>query len=111
QRTGKRHFIIVMAEGCGSAYELAKKIEERTGIVTRATILGHVQRGGTPTNRDRVMASRMGFHAVELLEQGIGNRVVAYKHGEITDFDITDALEMKKAIDLKLLRMSEMISI
>lgn len=111
QKTGKRHFIIVMAEGCGSAYELAKQIEERTGIVTRATILGHVQRGGTPTNRDRVMASRMGFHAVNLLEAGASNRVVAYKHGTITDFDITEALNMTKTVDKDLLEMSEMISI
>ena len=111
QKTGKRHFIIVMAEGCGSAYELAKQIEDRTGIVTRATILGHVQRGGTPTNRDRVMASRMGFHAVKLLEAGASNRVVAYKHGTITDFDITEALDMTKTIDKDLLEMSEMISI
>ncbi len=111
QSTGKRHFIIVIAEGCGSAYELAKAIEERTGIITRATILGHVQRGGSPTNRDRVMASNMGFHAVNLLEKGASNRVVAFKNGIITDFDITEALEMKKSIDMNLLRMSEMISI
>ncbi|MDO4566612.1 MAG: 6-phosphofructokinase [Oscillospiraceae bacterium] len=111
QSTGKRHFIIVMAEGCGSAYELAKRIEERTNITTRATILGHVQRGGSPTNRDRVMASQMGFHAVKLLEAGASNRVVAYKNGLICDFDISEALEMKKTVDADLLRMSETISI
>jgi 6-phosphofructokinase 1 len=111
RRTGKKHFIVIMAEGCGSAYELAQEIEKRTGIDSRATILGHVQRGGRPTIRDRVMASEMGFHAVGLLEQGIGNRVVAYKNGEITDFDITEALSMKKTINQRLLDMSLMISV
>jgi len=111
QRTGKKHFIVIMAEGCGSAYELAKEIEDRTGIVSRATILGHVQRGGTPTIRDRLMATEMGFHAVELLEQGASNRVVAYRGGVITDFDITEALNMKKTVDNKLLEMSQMISV
>lgn len=111
QRTGKKHFIVVMAEGCGSASELSAEIEKRTGIETRATILGHVQRGGSPTIRDRVMASEMGFHAVELLEQGIGNRVVAYSKGVITDYDISEALEMKKALNRTLLEMSQMISV
>ncbi|MEG2677258.1 MAG: ATP-dependent 6-phosphofructokinase, partial [Oscillospiraceae bacterium] len=111
QSTGKRHFIIVIAEGCGSAYKLASKIESRTGIETRATILGHVQRGGSPTIQDRVVASHMGFHAVNLLEQGAGNRVVVMRHGAITDLDITEGLNMKKTIDFELLKMSQMISI
>ncbi len=111
QHTGKKHFIIIMAEGCGSSTVLAEEIERITGVVTRATILGHVQRGGAPTTRDRVMASSMGFHAVNLLEKGIGNRVVAYKHGEITDFDIKEGLAMKKTIDRELFEMSQMISV
>lgn len=111
QRTGKKHFIVVMAEGCGSAYEIAQDIETRTGIISRATILGHVQRGGRPTIRDRVMASEMGFHAVELLEQGIGNRVVAYKNGIVSDVDITEGLAMSKTINKNLLEMSQMISV
>lgn len=78
QKTGKKHFIIIVAEGVGGVDKLAKDIQEQTGIESRATVLGHVQRGGSPTLRDRVMASRMGYHAVELLDKGIGNRVVAY---------------------------------
>lgn len=112
QRTGKRHFIIIKAEGAGGdANELSADIQRLTGVDTRATILGHVQRGGRPTIRDRVMASEMGFHAVNLLEQGIGNRLVAYKNGEITDYGITEGLGMKKTINKKLLDMSLQISV
>ena len=78
------------------ARQIAKQIEAETGIESRATILGHVQRGGSPTVRDRVMASEMGYYAVELLEKGIGNRVVGYKDGQIYDVDIQEALSMKK---------------
>ena len=94
--TGKKHFIIVVAEGVGGVEDLAKYIEKRTGIESRATILGHVQRGGSPTVRDRVMATAMGVEAIDLLEQGIGNRVIAYRDGKIVNYDITEALEMKK---------------
>ena len=87
QKTGKKHFIIVVAEGVGKVAELANYIENRLGIETRATILGHVQRGGSPTLRDRVVASEMGFRAVELLEKNLGNRVVAMKDGKIIDLD------------------------
>lgn len=90
RKTGKQHFIIVVAEGVGNSEQLAKEIEERTGIESRATILGHVQRGGSPTVRDRVVASQMGYYAVELLEKGIGNRVVGMKDNKIVDFDIQD---------------------
>lgn len=83
QKTGKKHFIIVVAEGVGKVAELANYIENRLGIETRATILGHVQRGGSPTLRDRVVASEMGFRAVELLEKNLGNRVVAMKDGKL----------------------------
>ncbi len=96
QQTGKKHFIIIVAEGVGGVEDIAKKIEEATGIESRATILGHVQRGGNPTIRDRVMATQMGYAAVKLLKDGIGNRVVAYKKGEIVDYDIYEALNMKK---------------
>lgn len=111
QKTGKKHFIIVVAEGVGGTEELAKKIEAATGIESRATILGHVQRGGSPTLRDRVMASRMGFHAVELLDQGIGNRVVAFRESKVVDFDITEALEMKRVFDKDLYEIALRISI
>lgn len=111
QKTGKKHFIIIVAEGVGGTEELAKKIEAATGIETRATILGHVQRGGSPTLRDRVMASRMGFHAVELLDKGIGNRVVAFRESKVVDFDITEALDMKRVFDKDLYEMALRISI
>lgn len=98
-KDGKTHFIIVVAEGVGKTQEICEKIEELTGIESRATILGHVQRGGNPTVRDRVMATAMGYHAVELLEQGIGNRVVGLKDSKIYDVDIQEALSMKKPFD------------
>ena len=111
QSTGKRHYIIVVAEGVGHTQELAERIQTETGIETRATILGHVQRGGAPTLRDRVVASRMGYHAVELLEKGIGNRVVAMKGEQIVDFDITEALNMPRVFDEKMYRVSAVLSI
>ena len=111
QSTGKRHYIIVVAEGVGHTQGLAERIQKETGIETRATILGHVQRGGAPTLRDRVVASRMGYHAVELLEKGIGNRVVAMKGEQIVDFDITEALNMPRVFDEKMYRVSAVLSI
>ena len=111
QSTGKRHYIIVVAEGVGNTEELAQRIQRHTGIETRATILGHVQRGGAPTLRDRVVASRMGYHAAELLFNGIGNRVVAMKGEQIVDFDITEALNMPRTFDEKMYRVSAVPSI
>lgn len=111
QKSGKKHFIIVVAEGVGHVEELTKKIQEITGIESRATVLGHVQRGGNPTTRDRVNASYMGHKAVELLSQGIGNRVVALKNNEIVDYDIYEALQMKKTVDKKLYDVANEISI
>ncbi len=109
--TGKKHFIVVVAEGVGGVEDLAKYIENRTGIETRATILGHVQRGGAPTLRDRVMATAMGVEAVELLAEGIGNRVIAYKDGKIVNFDITEALEMTRIFDKHLYDVAMEVSI
>lgn len=111
QTTGKRHFIVVVAEGVGHTQEITERIQKETGIESRATVLGHVQRGGSPTLRDRVVASRMGYHAVELLEKGLGNRVVAMKGEEIVDFDITEALEMPRVFDEKLYGISAKLSI
>ena len=111
QLTGKRHFIIVVAEGIGGVEEMAKRIENETGVESRATILGHVQRGGHPTVRDRVTASLMGNKAVELLKEGIGNRVIAMQHDEIVDYDIFEALNMKKSLDLNMYRVAHEISI
>lgn len=109
--TGKKHYIIVVSEGVGGVSELAKKIEDRTGVETRATVLGHVQRGGTPTVRDRYLASLSGFHCVELLEQGIGNRVVVVKNDRIVDLDIFEALNTKKPYPVEIHKMAQEISI
>ena len=111
QKTGKRHFIIIVAEGIGGVNEMAKRIQEDTGVESRATILGHVQRGGSPTVRDRVVGSTMGCRAVELLKQGIGNRVIALQKGELVDYDIFEALNMTKTIDLDLYKLAHEISI
>ena len=110
RETGKEQFIIIVAEGVGGTEELAKRIQESTGIESRATILGHVQRGGSPTVRDRVMASEMGYYAVELLEKGIGNRVVGVKDGKVYDVDIQEALSMKKPFDERLYKIANNIS-
>ena len=111
--TGKHHFIIIVAEGVKGVEvgSLAKYIEEKTGVESRATVLGHVQRGGSPSVRDRVIASKMGYHAVQLLKQDIGNRVVAIDHAEIVDYDIIEALNMKKTIDPELYKIANEISI
>ena len=111
QKTGKKHFIIIVAEGVGGVEEMAKRIEAETGVETRATVLGHVQRGGHPTVRDRVTASLMGYKAVELLKEGIGNRVIAMQHDNIVDFDIFEALNMTKSLDLELYKIAHEISI
>lgn len=111
QKTGKKHFIIIVAEGIGGVVDMAELIEEKTGVESRATVLGHVQRGGSPTVRDRVMASQMGHYAVQLLMKDIGNRVVAYKKDAIVDYDIYEALNMKKEFDMDLYRIAHEISI
>lgn len=111
QKTGKKHFIVIVAEGVGGTAEIAKKIEAETGVESRATILGHVQRGGSPTARDRIMASQMGSRAVDLLTQGIGNRVVGIRDNKIVDFDIFEALKMTKTIDMKDYELAHEISI
>ena len=109
--TGKKHFIFVVAEGVGHVMEMASEIEKSTGIETRATILGHVQRGGSPSTYDRVLASQMGHRAVELLIEGKENRVVASQNGGIVDFDIEEALAMKKPFDKAMYDMAHEISI
>lgn len=96
---GKKHHIVINAEGIGNSQALAVRIEKETGMETRATILGHLQRGGSPTCKDRVYASLMGAYAVDLLCQGKSNRVVAYSKGKYVDFEIDEALAMKKDID------------
>ncbi len=109
--TGKKHFIVIVAEGVGGVQDISKYIQNRTGIETRATILGHVQRGGSPTLRDRLMATNMGVAAVELLTKGIGNRVIASHGGEIVDYDITEALDMPREFDNRLYDVAMQVSI
>jgi len=107
---GKKHFIVVVAENLCDVEAMSKEIEAATGVGTRPTILGHVQRGGNPTVRDRVMATKMGFYAVELLKEGIGNRVIAYKQGEIVNYDIYEALNMKKVLNADDLHIAHRVS-
>ena len=110
KKMGKKHYIIVNAEGVGDSMEMAKRIEAATGIETRATILGHIQRGGSPTCKDRYYASIMGAYAVDLLIDGKSNRVVGYKNGEFVDYDIEEALAMKKSIPEYSYEISRLLS-
>ena len=109
RKRGKKHHIIINAEGIGHSVSMAKRIEAATGIETRATILGYMQRGGAPTCMDRVYASIMGAKAVELLLAGKSNRLVAYKNGEFVDFDIQEALAMKKDISEDQFRICKLL--
>lgn len=99
RKKGKTHHLIINAEGIGHSTSMARRIEAATGVETRATILGYMQRGGNPTAMDRYYASIMGAYAVDIMLQGKTNRVVGYKNGIFTDFDIEDALKMQKNID------------
>ena len=99
RKKGKTHHLIINAEGIGHSTSMARRIEAATGIETRATILGYMQRGGNPTAMDRYYASIMGAYAVDIMLQGKTNRVVGYRHGQFTDFDIEEALQMQKGID------------
>ncbi|MBQ2283171.1 MAG: 6-phosphofructokinase [Agathobacter sp.] len=98
RKRGKQHHIIINAEGIGHSQSMAKRIEAATGVETRAAILGHMQRGGSPTCKDRVYATTMGAYAVDILCEGKSNRVVAHKNGDFVDFDIDEALAMKKGV-------------
>ncbi len=111
KRRGKKNYIIINAEGIGDTMNMAKRLEEATGIETRATIIGHMQRGGSPTCKDRVYASTMGAMAVELLVQGKYNRVVGYTNGKFVDYDINEALSMKKSISDFQYEISKMLAI
>ncbi len=111
RKSGKTHHIIINAEGIGDSHGMAGRIEAATGISTRATIIGHIQRGGSPTCKDRVYASAMGCKAVEVLSQGKSNRIIAYRHGEFMDIDIEEALAMKKDLDPFLYEMQKKLSI
>ena len=110
RKKGKKHHIIINAEGIGHSASMAKRIEAATGMETRATILGHMQRGGSPTCKDRMYASIMGAYAADLLWQGASNRVVAYKGGDYVDFEIDEALAMTKDIPEYQYEVSKMLS-
>ncbi len=103
--TGRTHFTFIVAEGAAKAEDVAEVIESQTGIEARVTILGHVQRGGAPLIRDRVIASQMGYHAVQLLADGQTNRVVVYNNDKCTDVDIDEGLAMHKSLDADMLKM------
>lgn len=107
---GKWHNLILLAEGVGGAKELAEKIEDVTGITARATVLGHIQRGGSPSAKDRILASRMGYRAVELLEEGKTARVVGVKGSDITDMDIEEALKLPGRFDNNLYEIARTLS-
>ena len=110
-KRGKRHSIIVLAEGAGDAIALGKQIQEKTGIETKATILGYIQRGGSPTAFDRILASRMGAMAVELLLQGKSSRVVCFQKNQFVDMDINEALSLKRDLDKEVYKVAEILSI
>ena len=111
RKRGKKHYIIINAEGIGDSINMARRIEAATGMETRASILGHMQRGGSPTCKDRVYASIMGVRAVELLAEGKSNRVVGYRKGEFIDFDINEALQMHKEIPEEETRVADYLSL
>jgi len=107
---GKNHYLIIVAEGVGSAIPMAKEIQERTGIETTATVLGHIQRGGSPTAQDRLLASEMGFSAVELLMKGVANRLIVVKNNKIADIDIAEGLSVEKQIEQDRIRLAKVLS-
>ncbi len=111
RKKGKTHHLIINAEGIGHSASMARRIEAATGIETRATILGYMQRGGSPTAKDRVYASIMGAHAVDILIAGKTNRVVCYKHGEFVDMDIEEALNMTKNISEYEFEVARLLSV
>ena len=108
---GKLHHIIILAEGVGNAYDVSNQIIEKTGIDTRVTILGYIQRGGTPTSFDRIMASKMGSKAIDLLKEGKFSRALGMKCNSIIDLDINEALKIKKSLDLDMYNTAKVLSI
>jgi len=111
RKKGKKHHIIINAEGIGHSTSMARRIEAATGVETRATILGYMQRGGNPTCKDRFYASIMGAYAADILCAGKTNRVVGYQHGEFLDFDIEEALAMKKDVNAYQFEVSRVLSV
>lgn len=107
---GRNHHIIIVAEGYGPAQEVADRIHEQTGIDTRVTILGHIQRGGSPSAQDRVMATRMGYHAVKALLEGKTNRVIVFDDNRVVDYDIEEGLSRKKDLNQALFEAAQMVA-
>ena len=110
KRNGKTHNLILLAEGIGGAFELAKEVEEVTGIETRATVLGHIQRGGSPSAFDRILASKMGARAVDVLLEGKTSRVIGIRDNKIIDDDIDEALAMERKFDEELYEVAQVLS-
>lgn len=108
--SGTTHYMIVVAEGAGSAVEIGKRIHQEIGIDPRVTVLGHIQRGGSPSARDRETASRMGYEAVQALAQGRGNCVIATQDGRIVDLEMEQALQMKKEFDMERYQVLEALT-
>lgn len=108
---GKRHSIIIVAEGVGSGFDYGQKIQEATSLETRVTVLGHTQRGGSPTAFDRVLASRLGAKAVDLLLDGKAGRMVGIQQNQLVDHDIIEALNNKHQLDLDMYKLSKELSI
>lgn len=108
---GKKHSIIIVAEGVGSGVEFGKRIEEETNLETRVSVLGHIQRGGSPSASDRVLASRLGAYAVELLLKGKGGRCVGIQNNKLVDHDIIEILESKHTVEPNMYQLSKELSI
>lgn len=108
---GKKHSIIIVAEGVGSGVDIGEKIEKATGFETRVSVLGYIQRGGTPTAADRVLASRLGAYAVELLLEGKGGRCVGIQNNKLVDHDILEILDRKHSVDQNMYKLSQELSI
>jgi len=108
---GKLHSIVILAEGVGKPYDLAESIQKSTGMETRVSVMGHLQRGGTPTAYDRLLASRFGARAVELLMAGEKGRAIGIRGGKIIDMDINEALDLEKTVDTDLYELARVLSI
>ncbi|SFJ12543.1 6-phosphofructokinase [Halobacillus dabanensis] len=108
---GKKHSIIIVAEGVGSGVELGHKIDEAASLESRVTVLGHTQRGGSPSASDRVLASRLGAYAVDLLLDGQAGRMVGIQENKMVDHDIVEILNTKHSVDMDMYRLSKELSI
>ena len=108
---GNTHFMIVVAEGAGSAVEIGKQLHEAIGIEPRVTVLGHIQRGGSPTGRDRETATRMGYYAVKALAEGRGNCIIATQEGGIVEIPIEEALQRTKNLQMDRYRIMETMQV